>query len=279
MQLRTFEDPGLFYDRTRTLLLADEDRHSILIGVALVCRDGEGFGQDPPWMALVEDGARPVMAAMQTPPHSLLLTDASDAQLEPVLQSLRASGRSLPGVVGPDETAERFARSWSLAAGVDSQLHMNQRLHRLDRVLATPAAGGGMRRALAQDLPLARTWVHRFAVDCRLPEALDLEVPERVPAIDEGRLFLWEDPEPVSMAAWTRPTPNGISISHGYTPDDRRGNGYASSLVAALSQRMLDEGRAFCCLVTDLANPTSNKIYARIGYRPVGDFRHYLFRS
>ncbi|MCY8590548.1 GNAT family N-acetyltransferase [Bacillus haynesii] len=28
---------------------------------------------------------------------------------------------------------------------------------------------------------------------------------------------------------------------------------------------------AFCCLYTDLSNPTSNRIYLAIGYRPVAD--------
>jgi hypothetical protein len=33
----------------------------------------------------------------------------------------------------------------------------------------------------------------------------------------------------------------------------------------------------FCPLFTDLANPTSNSIYRKIGYKPVGDFHDYLF--
>jgi predicted GNAT family acetyltransferase len=47
--------------------------------------------------------------------------------------------------------------------------------------------------------------------------------------------------------------------------------------VAALSQQLLDAGWEFCALFTDLANPTSNSIYQRIGYRPVADFDEYIF--
>ena len=43
-------------------------------------------------------------------------------------------------------------------------------------------------------------------------------------------------------------------------------------------EQLLDEGFARCCLYTDLANPTSNKIYQAIGYRPVGDAAEYPFR-
>ncbi|MDP8927425.1 MAG: GNAT family N-acetyltransferase, partial [Actinomycetota bacterium] len=75
----------------------------------------------------------------------------------------------------------------------------------------------------------------------------------------------------------TGPTPNGIRVGPVYTPPDLRNRGYASALVASLTQRELDAGRSFCFLYTDLANSTSNKIYQRIGYEPVTDISVYLF--
>lgn len=71
------------------------------------------------------------------------------------------------------------------------------------------------------------------------------------------------------MAGYAGPTPNGIRVGPVYTPPDSRGNGYATHLVADMSQWLLDGGRKFCFLYTDLANPTSNAIYERIGYRMV----------
>jgi hypothetical protein len=62
-----------------------------------------------------------------------------------------------------------------------------------------------------------------------------------------------------------------------YTPPEFRGRGYASNLVAHLSQELLDEGRKFCFLFTDLANPVSNSIYQKIGYRPVSDSERWEF--
>ena len=38
-----------------------------------------------------------------------------------------------------------------------------------------------------------------------------------------------------------------------------------------MSALLLGEGRTFCFLYTDLANPTSNRIYQQIGYEPVTD--------
>ena len=95
--------------------------------------------------------------------------------------------------------------------------------------------------------------------------------------VAEGRLFLWCDPDPVSMAGWAGRTPNGVRINFVYTPPVNRGRGYATAAVSALTQRLLHAGRRFCFLFTDLANPTSNRIYRSIGYEHLCDFMHIDF--
>lgn len=62
-----------------------------------------------------------------------------------------------------------------------------------------------------------------------------------------------------------------------YQPPERRRRGYASALVAALSQHQLDAGRRFCFLFTNLSKPTSNHIYQAIGYEPVVDIAELHF--
>ena len=62
-----------------------------------------------------------------------------------------------------------------------------------------------------------------------------------------------------------------------YTPPERRGCGYASTCVAALSQRLLDSGYRRCFLFTDLANPISNRLYRRLGYQLVGNAEELNF--
>jgi uncharacterized protein len=90
--------------------------------------------------------------------------------------------------------------------------------------------------------------------------------------------MLWEDDgAPVSLAGWGGPTPNGIRIGPVYTPSHRRGHGYGSAVTAAVSEQQVASGKRFCFLYTDLANPTSNSIYMRIGYEPVCDSIDYGF--
>ncbi len=80
----------------------------------------------------------------------------------------------------------------------------------------------------------------------------------------------------MAMAAWTGRTANTVRINLVYTPLEARNHGYATACVAALSQEMLDAGVLSCCLYTDLANPISNAIYRRIGYRAVSDAGAYV---
>jgi predicted GNAT family acetyltransferase len=79
------------------------------------------------------------------------------------------------------------------------------------------------------------------------------------------------------MAASSRKTPNGVVVSLVYTSKEHRGKGYASACVASLSKLLLEKGNKFCALFTDLANPTSNSIYMKMGYKPICDFDNYSF--
>jgi predicted GNAT family acetyltransferase len=102
-------------------------------------------------------------------------------------------------------------------------------------------------------------------------------------ASSSAGIVFWEDEgKPVSLAGWGGKTPNGIRVGPVYTPPELRGRGYATALTAEVSQRLLDgrlfDGRRrFCFLYTDLANPTSNAIYERIGYRRAAESAEIVF--
>jgi predicted GNAT family acetyltransferase len=73
----------------------------------------------------------------------------------------------------------------------------------------------------------------------------------------------------VSLAGITRPVAGVARVAPVYTPAALRGRGYAAAVTAEISRRALEEGLAVV-LFTDVANPTSNALYQRLGYRPVG---------
>ena len=128
------------------------------------------------------------------------------------------------------------------------------------------------------DYETAGRWFDEFVAEA-LPEGS----PEPAGVLDRrlaepgGGLAFWDDGAAVCIAGYGGPTPNGIRIGPVYTPPELRGRGYASALTAGVTQELLDGGKRFCFLFTDLANPTSNRIYERIGYRPVTDVDQWAF--
>ncbi len=96
------------------------------------------------------------------------------------------------------------------------------------------------------------------------------------PPVDERLgyrgLTLWEaDGVSVSLAGLTRTVAGMVRVGPVYTPPELRGRGYASAATVTVSQAALNAGVREVVLYTDLANPTSNALYQRLGYRPVED--------
>jgi uncharacterized protein len=157
---------------------------------------------------------------------------------------------------------------------------MLQRIYRLERVRPVGDVPGRLRRASKADGPVLIPWVRAFHAEAFREHAppFDAEqlVDRRLGGSTDG-LCLWDDEGPRTLAGFTGPTPHGIRVGPVYTPPEHRGRGYASACVAALSQLLLDRGYRFCFLYTDLANPTSNRIYQRVGYEPVCDVAEFHF--
>ncbi|MFF3732043.1 GNAT family N-acetyltransferase [Streptomyces sp. NPDC002476] len=87
-----------------------------------------------------------------------------------------------------------------------------------------------------------------------------------------GGLTLWEDGGvPVSMAGVSPRIAGMVRIAAVCTPPEHGRRGYASAVTARASRAARKAGAAEVLLFTDLANPTSNGVYRRIGYRPVSD--------
>lgn len=123
-------------------------------------------------------------------------------------------------------------------------------------------------------------WHHDFAVEVGEPFGLNPGEGDRWFAnqLKHGTAFIWQDGSPVSLACMAVKTGRIACINMVYTPSAFRNQGYASSCVAALSQLLLAQGAEACCLFTDLANLTSNKIYRAIGYKPVEDWNQFTFK-
>jgi GNAT superfamily N-acetyltransferase len=262
---------------------AREAEHNLLFGIASVIRiSPEVLTEGPARFATVADAdGRMVAATLRTPPNNQVLSCVDDlGAVDALVWAL--CDDPLPGVLAPKEAAGRFAKGWTEATGQPARVELAERIFRLERVIAPGRpASGTWRVAEARDRDLIARWLVEFSAEA-IPDAPPL--PDPVATADRwvaqvGRIgYLWEDgDEVVSLVGAGGETPNGVRIGPVYTDPARRGRGYASSLTAAASQDQLDRGRRFVFLFTDLANPTSNKIYRAIGYEPVCDVDMYRF--
>jgi predicted GNAT family acetyltransferase len=283
IRVRRPPDVRTFLAEAGSFLEEREAEHNLLFGIcSLLARDPHPFDEDPPYLAIIEDDGRIVEAAIRTPPHNLVLSETDDlAAVEPLVRDVRASVEALPGVLGPGATASAFARAWCEREGCGATLTMANRIYRASS--ATPPSGvaGAMRPYRDDHHDLTIRWFEAFVREA-LPEESTSESPEALlrRRLDDpdGGLRFWEDGGcPVSLAGFGSRTPNGIRVGPVYTPPKLRGKGYASALVGRMTAALLEGGRRYCFLFTDLANPTSNGIYQRIGYEAVTDVDQYAF--
>lgn len=278
MEVRRYADTDGFLARAFDFLVAREAEHNLILGLTGRLRDNSLIYGEEPYFAVAEDAERVVGAAMRTPPHNLILSEIDDdAALEPIADDVRSVFSELPGVLGPKAAAERFVSLW----GVPGRLRLSQRAHRAESVTPPSGIPGRMREYEDGDREVVLRWLEEFIAEALPeggPETAEGSLAHRL-ADPDGGFVLWEDGEAVSLAGYGAPTPNGIRVGPVYTPPELRRRGYATALTAELTKMLLDGGRRFCFLFTDLANPTSNSIYYAVGYRPVSDIDMWSFRK
>jgi GNAT superfamily N-acetyltransferase len=245
------------------VVAADPVRNTVFGSIAFGLQQDDAAG----WAAHPV-GAELTLAA-RSQPHTPVAFTAGWADLGAVVDELSRLDPPPAGLGGPTGTVEAVAT----ALGGEVTDRMDERLFRLDRLVAPSGAPGSARLAVADDVDRLSEWYAAFAVEAfgRLPPGFDAVTMVRR-GIVRSRCWLWLDPSgtPRSMAVRHPAVRGAARIGPVYTPPDDRGRGYGSAATAAASQDILDEG-AVACLYTDRANPTSNKIYQAIGFVAVLD--------
>ena len=274
---RTTADAGEFLAEAGPALQADPVENTLLLTIA-----------DAAHGAATMPGPAPVRAPLfgwqprggtfvHSPGWPLVLGLMTGAAAAALAATLHDQGRPVAGVNGPPATAQAFAAQWQQThrrPGA-SRLFQRQRLFRLAELTPPPPPPGRVRVATASDREVLIRWTDSFH-----REANDSGRPDSGPVVDSrlayGGQLVWETGgEPVSTAART-PVVGGMSrVAPVYTPPAQRGKGYGGAVTVAVSRAARQAGAREVVLFTDLANPTSNALYQRLGYRPVSD-RHVL---
>ncbi|MEV0355378.1 GNAT family N-acetyltransferase [Nocardia sp. NPDC050697] len=232
---------------------------------------------DDQWYLTVRDGSGVAGAGMRTatfgrrPAYLLPMPAAATLELARVLHG---RGEELTAVNGVLPVVSDLLTELARLSGRGTvETRVRTRLFELGTLVPPVGVPGALRAVRPAEAELAAAWLAAFTAESYGPD--DRPDP---PALDDvryriakGRLWFWEhDGQPVHLTG-TNPAVAGVArVGPVYTPPEQRGRGWASAAVAEAS-RLLAAPGARVCLFTDLASPTSNAIYRRIGYRPVTD--------
>ncbi|MFC4506423.1 MULTISPECIES: GNAT family N-acetyltransferase [Streptomyces] len=237
------------------------------------------YGDEAPVFGVLVEEGQVAAVCLHTPPYPLNVTPLTEEQADALAERLASAGHPLPGVSGESDTAAAFATVWRRRTGAQIAVQQRQRLYRLGELtVAEPVPEGSPRVATGAHRAQLMRWFEEFGES--IGEAgLQDSGGWADSRISHGGAVFWEAPDgtPVSMASRTPEVAGQIRVNAVYTPKGLRGRGYAGAVTVEVSRAALASGAREVLLFTDLANPTSNGLYQRIGYRAVADFAVYAF--
>jgi GNAT superfamily N-acetyltransferase len=298
MRLEFFTDPADFLAVAGDLLAADPVLGTVIAGVsdrtARELADGIDSWTEVGapfahwWLVVRDESGAVVSAAMRTAPfkpHPVFCLPMPDEAARALAAALHERGEFLGGVNGALPAAEVIAAETARLAGGKAAVHTRIRLWEATEAIVPPAPPGRLRRATEDDAPQVLEWFTAFHIEAdeqagREPDPTSGEhntMESVLVRIREGVEWLWESAagEVVHLTGRSLPSYGVSRVGPVFTPREHRGAGIASYVVGELTRTGLEAGHRMC-LFTDQANPTSNKIYEALGYRPVVDMAHLV---
>ncbi|WP_435587362.1 GNAT family N-acetyltransferase [Micromonospora aurantiaca (nom. illeg.)] len=280
-------DPGEFLADAEAYLAADPVVGTVVASVTrrMAARRAEGVAlTEDVWWLVVRDAAGAVVGvAMRTapfPPRPPFLLPMPREAATALAEAWHRRGERVRAVNGALPAARACADEVARLDGGRVAVAQHTRLHLLDRLTPPAPVPGALRAATTDDIDLVTAWFGAFTADAdeqagRPRGASAHETPDRAELlhrIRDGRVWFWTDESgaPVHLTAANPPSFGVARVGPVYTPPGQRGRGWAGNAVAEVSRRLTAEG-ARVCLFTDQANPVSNRLYARLGFRPVVD--------
>ncbi|WFE40515.1 GNAT family N-acetyltransferase [Micromonospora sp. WMMD998] len=285
-------DPAEFLDAAGAHLAADPVANTVVASVAhrMAARraDGVALPEDDWWLVVRDASGAVVGAGMRAapfPPRPPFLLPMPAEAAVALARAWHERGEMVSAVNGALPAARDCATEVARLSGGRVEVAQHTRLHELDTLVPPTPVPGALAVAGADDVDLVAAWFDAFMADAdeqagRPRGASAHETPDRdelLRRIRGGRIWFWTDEagRPVHLTAANPPAFGVARVGPVYTPPEHRGRGWAGNAVAEVSRRLCAEG-ARVCLFTDQANPTSNRLYARLGFRPVVDMANLV---
>ncbi|MDM5234810.1 GNAT family N-acetyltransferase [Bacillus cereus] len=266
IQLQVYEEILRFKEDVTPFLEKNEQENNLILGVLQMV-------QEPIFMGVAKQEEEIAVVFLQTEEKKQIIVATSEMAEENIVELAKKLTNvypDIPGLIGNQKIVQKLAEEIAILENKKTNVVMEQGVYELKQVKKKWNGDGIFREVSSEELPLIEQWIYRFCEDVKLPTTEEEATQTAHTLLTNHRLFGLEvDGKLVSVAAKTRPTKNNITVNFVYTPKEERKKGFASICVAALSQHLLDEGYKTTTLYTDLANPTSNKIYKEIGYEQI----------
>lgn len=257
--------------------LAERVERNALATVLLNARRGSLASTTPLFAYGLGANGKACVAALRTPPWPLLAGDLDQAAADALMDAWLSVDPAVPGVSGLPASARAVAAAWARSTGGSTRCRMREAIHLLREVRDPQRpARGVLRPATSSERDLLVEWEEAFASEAGIGQAAEAARVVEVRLANRAQ-FVWDDEGPVSTLALSPEIAGTVRIGPVYTVPDRRCRGYASSAVATAARRILAEGTRQCTLFTDLTNPTSNKIYAGVGFRRFANWEEHIF--
>lgn len=276
-------DPNWVLSEAKGYLHSDPVHNNLILSMLQRQSDSREDGRY--WV--VKDSSTVVGVVIQTPLNSrALITPIQPNYIRKVVEAISEMNIPLPGIGGEVGTVACFSGEWAENNKTPVFPFLGLRLYEVDNIQDTLSIDGSCRKAGRDNQELFVDWVSRFSVDTGQqkessdPEEIESRKLNSTRIVDmhlsAGNLWVWENPNPVSMAVQNPPIAGVVRIEMVYTPTENRKCGYATACVGHISKEIRNQGHR-CILYTDLENPNSNSIYRKIGYHAVADIIQYRF--
>ncbi|GAA4934375.1 putative GNAT family acetyltransferase [Actinomycetospora succinea] len=255
------DDVEVFRRATAPYLRAHRVACTVVLSIVHTLRvRGAAADDGPPELAWWSGDEGAVI--VRTPPHRPVASAMSPA----AAAAWAATAPRPERVLGPADVVEHLARAWAATV----EVVVAERLHRLER-LRPPADPPPTRPGTADDADLLWAWLlefhHEATPDDPMPPRAAVDA-----AAAEGRIVVaLADGEPVAYASASPVMLGTARIGPVYTRPAHRGRGHGAAVTAGAVRHALESGAEEVLLFTDLDNPTSNALYARLGFVGVTD--------
>lgn len=279
MKIRTHINAQEFLLANEGYLLKKEAVNSLLLGLTYTSSKIE---KDNSLFLDLKDHEEILFSAIRTSGRNLIISGI-EQKFEEVIPQLinyiKDHQLRFPGINGPADLVLPFATAIKEEMNWNYQIEFEQWVYKITASDLDTNNDINLMQADLSHKNLVAHWLHEFYKEVlyQITESEALEIAQI--KIKAKEVYILKDGTFKSMSCIARPTREGITINYVYTPPENRGKGYAIKTVQALCQKMLNHDYKFCTLFSDIHNPVSNKMYKKIGFKPIKAFISVKFNE